>query len=76
MTDIYMQDSPEACITLAKAGFGIAVLPDLNLVRDSGLSYLPFAGSEPLSFGAYYNSASRNPVLKLFLQLCGKQFIL
>ncbi len=76
MSDIYMQDSPEACITLAKAGFGIAVLPDLNLARDPDLSYLPFAGSESLSFGAYYNSTSGNPVLKLFLQLCRKQFSL
>ena len=31
MADIYMQDFPEACIALAKAGFGIAVLPDLSL---------------------------------------------
>ena len=74
MTDIYMQDSPAACITLAKAGFGITVLPDLNLPRDPDLVYLPFTGVEPLSFGAYYNTTTGNPVLKLFLQLCRKQF--
>lgn len=76
MTDIYMQDSPESCITLAKAGFGIAVLPGLLPQKDPALAYLDFDGFEPLSYGAYYNSTAGNPVLKLFLQLCKKQFIL
>lgn len=74
MADIYMQDSPESCITLAKAGFGIAVLPDLIPQKDTGLASIPFTGFEPMSYGAYYNSTAGNPVLKLFLQLCREQF--
>lgn len=76
MADIYMQDSPEACITLAKAGFGIAVLPDLNLPKDPALVYLPLEGFEPISYGVYYNSTARNPMLKLFLRLCREYFTL
>lgn len=76
MADIYMQDSPEAGIALAKAGFGIAVLPDLSLPKDPDLVYLPFEGFEPISYGAHYNSTAGNPVLKLFLRLCREHFTL
>lgn len=75
MNDIYMQDSPESCITLAKAGFGIAILPDLIPQRDPAMVSLPLDGFEPISYGAYYNSTAGNPVLKLFLQLCKEQFM-
>lgn len=74
MAGIYMQDSPESCIALAKAGFGIAVLPGLFARKDPSLAYLPFEGFEPLSYGAYYRSTAGNPVLKLFLQLCREYF--
>lgn len=74
MADIYMQDSPEACIALAKAGFGIAVLPDLGLPKDPDLIYLSFEGFDPISYGAYYNSITENPMLKLFLRLCREHF--
>lgn len=74
MTDIYIQDSPKSCITLAQAGFGIALLPDLLPHSEDGLLYLPLTGFAPMSYGAYYNSTAGNPVLKLFLRLCREQF--
>ncbi len=75
MTDIYMLDSPENCIALARAGFGIAVLPELFAPCDPSLLNLPLERFEPLSYGAYYNSTAGNPVLKLFLKLCREYFL-
>lgn len=75
MTDIYMLDSPENCIALARAGFGIAVLPELFAPIESALPYLPLENFDSLSYGAYYNSTAENPVLKLFLRLCREYFI-
>lgn len=74
MAEISMCDSAEECITLAKAGFGIAVLPDLMTLKDPSLSYIPLTGFEPMSYGAYYNSTANRLALKLFLKLCREYF--
>ena len=69
-----MCGSADACITLAKAGFGIAVQPDFPSLRDPALAYIPIKDVEPLSYGAYYKSVTGKPMLKLFLQLCKDNF--
>ena len=69
-----MCSSADACITLARAGFGIAVQPDFPSLRDPALAYIPIEGVEPLSYGAYYKSVTGKPLLKLFLQLCRDNF--
>lgn len=74
MSDIYLRDSPGECITLAKAGFGVTVLPNLMPLKDPALAYVPLTGFEPMSYGAYYNGISGKPLLKLFLQLCKEHF--
>ena len=74
MSEIYLHDSPEGCISLAKAGFGISVLPDLIVLKDPALSYIPLTGFEPMSYGAYYNNTANKPALKLFLKLCREFF--
>ena len=70
VSELFMCGSADACITLAKAGFGIAVQPDFPSLRDPALAYLPIKNAEPLSFGAYYKSVTGKPLLKLFLQSC------
>lgn len=74
MSELYLRDSPEGCVALAKAGFGITVLPNLTIVKDPALAYIPLTGFEPMSYGAYYNSTSGNVTLKLFLRLCKEHF--
>ena len=74
VSDLLMCGSAEACITLAKAGFGIAVQPDFPSLRDPALAYIPIEGVEPLSYGAYYKSVAGKPLLKLFLQSCKDNF--
>ena len=74
VSDLLMYSSADACVTLAKAGFGIAVQPDFPSLRDPALAYIPIKDVEPLSYGAYYKSVTGKPLLKLFLQLCKDNF--
>ena len=74
VSDLLMCSSADACITLAKAGFGIAVQPDFPSLRDPALAYIPIKDVEPLSYGAYYKSVTGKPLLKAFLQLCKEYF--
>ncbi|WP_283128867.1 LysR substrate-binding domain-containing protein [Allofournierella massiliensis] len=53
---MFFGESPEAVITLVKAGFGLAVMPRLLTPPDPELVLRPLAGVEPLSFGMYYKS--------------------
>ena len=74
VSELLMCGSADACITLAKAGFGIAIQPDFPSLRDPALAYIPIESAEPLSYGAYYKSVTGKPLLKLFLQLCRDNF--
>ena len=74
VSDLLMCGSADACITLAKAGFGVAVQPDFPSLRDPALAYIPIKDVEPLSYGAYYKSVTGKPMLKLFLQSCRDSF--
>lgn len=67
--DLFFGESPEAVITLVKAGFGLAVMPRLLTPPDPELVLRPLAGVEPLSFGMYYKSLKGNPVLRQFVAL-------
>ena len=74
VSELLMCGSADACITLAKAGFGIAIQPDFPSLRDPALAYIPIESAEPLSYGAYYKSVTGKPLLKAFLQLCKEYF--
>ena len=69
-----MCNSADACNILAKAGFGITILPNLPVPKDPELVYIPIKGTAPLSYGAYYKTTTGKPLLKLFLQLCKEYF--
>ncbi len=75
VSDLLMCGSADASVTLAKAGFGIAIQPDFPSLRDPALAYIPIKDVEPLSYGAYYKSVTGKPMLKLFLQLCKDSFL-
>lgn len=68
-SDLYFYDSIDVSAMLAKAGYGIAILPDLSILKDRTLTRVPLSGFEPMSFGAYYKVQNENPILKLFLRL-------
>ena len=74
MVNLFFCDSGEACATLVRAGLGVAVMPDLPILKDPALVYVPLRDVESLSYGAYYKNLSTKPMLKYFLQLFQKIF--
>lgn len=74
MTDLYFCDSMNAALALARADYGIAVLPDLFALHDPALRYIPLDGFEAMSYGAYYKDVKEKPIIKSFLQLAEKYF--
>lgn len=68
-SDVYFTESVESALTLARAGFGAAVFPDISAWNEPSMKSIPLADTAPLSYGAYYKSAKGNPVLKRFLEL-------
>ena len=74
VSDLILCHSPDACTTLVKAGFGIAIVPDMPSLKDPSLTYVPIKDMKPLSYGVYYKSVAGKPLLKLFLQLCKELF--
>lgn len=72
--DIYLCDSVESSITLARAGYGIAVVPEIFSLKDPALSYIPIADAEPMSYGVYYKKLSGHPILKTFITIAKELF--
>lgn len=72
--ELFFGESPEAVITLVKAGFGLAVMPRLLAPPDPDLIYRPLEGVEQLSFGMYYKTLKGNPVLRQFVALMRRHF--
>ena len=73
--EMFLCDTPHDSLILAKAGFGIAILPAFLAGISPGLACVPFQETRTLSYGAYYKSVAGKPLLKLFLKLCGEYFL-
>lgn len=67
-SDIYLCDSIESSITLARAGYGTAIVPNHFSVKDPALSFLTIADTEQLSYGIYYQKKPGYAELKSFLE--------
>lgn len=69
ISDFFLCDSSESALTLAKAGYGIAILPDLITESDPALQSVPLSETTFLSYGIYYKNLKEKPLLKRFLKL-------
>lgn len=69
---IYISESPQAILTLIRAGYGCSVLPQAA-PRDPSLAYVPLKEVRPLSYGIIYNKTSSNPVLRQFVRIAAEQ---
>lgn len=69
MTRVLFTDGYEGTVTLLRAGFGFALMPDIPRVRLPDLRYIPVEGMESLSFGAHYKTLRGNAPLKRFLSI-------
>lgn len=71
---VYFCEHIEGALTLVKAGVGVTLLPDIPLMRDSSLCYIPFRSKSMVSFGLYCKSQKQHPALKKFIELAKDLF--
>ena len=67
-------ESAEASVTLARAGYGAAVVPDFFPRRDPSLVYLPIVDAAPMSYGVYYKTLANHPRRRAFVELVRETF--
>lgn len=72
--DVYFADTIEAALTLARAGYGAAMLPDLFHGAAPCLHYLPVVDADPISYGVYYKTLAGHPLRKAFVKLAKEYF--
>lgn len=65
--DLFFCESSDAAVTLAAAGCGIAILPQLFVPESENLVCVPLANTDPMSYGAYLKKGRKSPLQKLFL---------
>lgn len=72
--ELYFCESTMTAMLLAKARYGVFVLPDVFAPNDEDLAVIPIEDSSAESFGIYYRSLQNNKPLKDFISLVKKQF--
>lgn len=72
--ELYFCDNQTAAAALIKAGLGFAILPDIALIRDPELCYIPVEGLPALSFGIYYKKLGTHTALKDFVEIMKQEF--
>lgn len=73
-SDLYFCESMEDIFTIVKTGMAVTFVPDILPMRDPVLSYVPIQSSLMISYGIYYKTLQRKPMLKDFLRIAGTYF--
>ena len=66
---MFFCENIECALAFVKAGLGFTILPDMPLMKDSSLRYIPVKNAAPASFGLYYKTLQNNPVLRSFIHI-------
>jgi DNA-binding transcriptional LysR family regulator len=70
LSDTYYCDDITIALSLIRAEYGFAVLPDLQSEVYSDIVCIPIEDLQPLSYGIYYKKSSlTNPTVKKFLSI-------
>ena len=72
--DVYFCDTVEAAVTLAKAGYGVAMLPDFFQDSVPFVQRVPIIDACPISYGVYYKSLTGHSLRKKFVKLAKESF--
>lgn len=64
----YYCENFQVMLSLVKAGYGFAILPD-KASEDPELDFIPLSGYSPISYGFFYKNSSKNPLIKKFISL-------
>lgn len=66
--NIHFSSNVDGALALAKAGIGIAFLPEIYITETVSLRKIPLKDAPELSFGLYYKSFPGDSLLKKFIQ--------
>ncbi len=66
--------TPEEVVLLAELGCGIAVIPEMTVPKLPRLRQIPVINDEKLSFGIYYKTATRNEIVRSFIDIMKSHF--
>lgn len=62
----YYCENLQVMLSLIKAGYGFAILPEGTSV-DPEITYVPLSGSSPVSHGIFYKKSPKNPLVNKFI---------
>lgn len=71
-SNVHFSDSVLASIALARAGYGLAVLPEIYTRHCEDLTVYSLPDAPELTFGLFYNGLNRDDVMKEFINLVHK----
>lgn len=69
LSEVYFCESSESAIALTKANLGITLLPDIPMMREPTLCYIPFESTLIIPYGIYYKTIKGKPMVKRFLEI-------
>ncbi len=72
--ELHFCESAVTAIMLAKAGYGIFLMPEIYAPADPSLAVVPLTGPADNSFGMYYKSLKVNAYLKSFCGILKEYF--
>lgn len=68
-SQIYYCQYPEEAMLMTTAGFGVSILPDVQVPVHYNLAAIPIANSKALSFGLYYKAYQHQEILREFISM-------
>ncbi len=71
---LHFCESAVTAIMLAKAGYGMFLMPEIYAPKDPSLAVIPLVGPADNSFGMYYKSLKSNVFLKSFCKILKEHF--
>ncbi len=71
---LHFCESAVTAIMLAKAGYGMFLMPEIYAPKDPSLVVIPLVGPADNSFGMYYKSLKSNVFLKSFCKILKEHF--
>lgn len=72
--NVYSCDTTEEVLLLTRSGIAITFMPDIIPMREQSLAYIPVKNSVSVSYGLYYKTLQKKPLLKDFIQAAEEFF--
>ncbi len=73
-SELVFEEGYEVIHALIKANFAFTIWPDIPIIRDPSLCYIPIEGLPSLSFGIFYTAGKNGPLVKRFLEIAKRHF--